>query len=381
MTRTKVALVLGATRFSGGGFNYEKSLTELVNRITRKLDIGLDIWESHSKGGFRRLPLEESSPLSDVQKVGQSRGFLGLKIRANKPSIALFEQSLLENGTHLVYFASPNQANLAVNKLPFICTIWDLGHRDLPELPEFWGSTWQKREALFSSALPRAFHTFTDSEHTGKRIEGLYHVSSGRWSALGLLYQPPGGKSDRDFPEIPFRDFFLYPAKRWPHKNHVLLLEAMKLVVEKRPETALVLTGSSEGGAQSLILDGIRRLGLEKNVVDLGFVQDVDIESLTRAARAVVMPSLLGPTNLPPLQALACGTRAIVSEAHFFDEDIQSRLTVVPGYSAQSWADQMIGALKLPGVDPFNPGIRIVEDEITAVLENFRSRSKLYMAV
>src|SRR5690349_22846378 len=34
----------------------------------------------------------------------------------------------------------------------------------------------------------------------------------------------------------PREDFLLYPANPWPHKNHARLLEAFRLVRERRPE-------------------------------------------------------------------------------------------------------------------------------------------------
>jgi hypothetical protein len=48
--------------------------------------------------------------------------------------------------------------------------------------------------------------------------------------------------------------FLLYPARRWPHKNHARLFEAFALVRVARPELRLVLTG---GGDFSDVPDGV----------------------------------------------------------------------------------------------------------------------------
>src|SRR5207248_1179690 len=67
---------------------------------------------------------------------------------------------------------------------------------------------------------------------------------------LGLdhdeLRPPPAG--------APREPFLLYPARRWPHKNHARLFEAFALLRAERPELRLVLTG---GGAFGSLPDGV----------------------------------------------------------------------------------------------------------------------------
>jgi hypothetical protein len=66
------------------------------------------------------------------------------------------------------------------------------------------------------------------------------------------------------------------------------------------------------------------------------------------------MPSLLGPTNLPPLQALELGTPAIVSDAHAFDDVAQGMMTVVPALASDAWARALISSLGAPRPKAFH---------------------------
>ncbi len=63
---------------------------------------------------------------------------------------------------------------------------------------------------------------------------------------------PPGAGVERE-------PFLLYPARRWPHKNHERLFEAFALVRRERPELRLVLTGGGHDGAG--LPDGVDVLG------------------------------------------------------------------------------------------------------------------------
>ena len=49
--------------------------------------------------------------------------------------------------------------------------------------------------------------------------------------------------------------FLLYPARRWPHKNHERLFEAFALLRRERPELRLLLTGG--GHSASSLPEGV----------------------------------------------------------------------------------------------------------------------------
>jgi len=275
-------------------------------------------------------------------------------------------------GVDLVYFASPNQLSESLLGVPFIITVWDLGHRDLPEFPEFRGENWQRREKLFQSTLPRAFHVFVDSASTENRLSQIYNVSRKRISSVGLLYEGRShGEHKVELDQKPSRPYFVYPAKKWAHKNHVFLLEAFSLVVKRLPEARMVFCGAPGGGASQVVSARVDQLGLGDHVLELGFVDDLTLEVLIDGSEAVVMPSLLGPTNIPPLQALAQGVAAIVSPCHEFDGlSSNPNLHVVP-LEQKLWADAMLKAIKQTPAPPLQMDNSASSREIQSVLSRF----------
>lgn len=373
MKKLHVALVRGSSQSSGGGYDYETKLATLFDEVCSKLDVRLTHWFCDQTSGLRQLGNLQSTLVATDKKSRTRRAGLHPTWRFRTHD-GLIDDKLEEQEVSLVCFASPNSAALKVTRTPLVTTIWDLGHRDLPEFPEFRGSTWKKREHYFGSTLPRSHHVFTDSLATGRRIEHLYGVIPERWSALGLLVAPERGRTTLPpkVKEVPTARYVIYPAKRWPHKNHLELLEAFRKVVDQIPDAKLVLTGGYEGGSQELIADRVRQLGLDSNVLDFGYVGEETLLSLMANSSAVVMPSKLGPTNIPPLMALALGVPAIVSNAHKFDPEVQSRLQVVSSDTRAEWAEKIASSLQgKVKSQPFNLGLGKPTAQIQDVIQKF----------
>jgi glycosyltransferase involved in cell wall biosynthesis len=118
-------------------------------------------------------------------------------------------------------------------------------------------------------------------------------------------------------------------AKR-PHKNLVRLLDAWALLpAEQRP--ILVLPGY-QTRYEAQLRGQAMRLGLDRDVRFLGWIQAADLECLYRIASCVVFPSLYEGFGLPVLEAMArgvpvaCSDRGSLREvageaARFFDPE------------------------------------------------------------
>lgn len=374
-----LGVVVSTSSSAGGGHDYERALLGLISGLCPSLVPRVKVFCS-SKDGSHATLLADSShgPLTFESESVSLRlpakgiipSFRSSARSANLPKLFSKEK------VSLAYFASPTRAAMSVAGIPLISTIWDLGHRDLPEFPEFGGASWAAREELYANTLARSFHVFTDSPATGGRIEKHYGVRSDRWSPLGLTF--PLEANDGFIPthEVPGGAYFFYPAKRWAHKNHLVLIDAMEIVLKELPDARLVFTGHPNGGGGGLVSRRINELGLGKSVVDYGFVDAAMVDLLMRNATALVMPSFLGPTNIPPLHALAVGTPAIVSDFHVFDPVIQSRLVTVPPDQPALWANEMLRTVHQKRQKSLLPDSAKQEEILGAVFAKFLERSR-----
>lgn len=113
-------------------------------------------------------------------------------------------------------------------------------------------------------------------------------------------------------------NFVLFVGNVKPHKNVERIVRALALV----PDISLVVVGQRDGFVNGLpwLGDLLREERLEERVHFTGYLDDADLPPLYSAARALVFPSLYEGFGFPPLEAMACGTPAIVSRHRLSDE-------------------------------------------------------------
>lgn len=140
-----------------------------------------------------------------------------------------------------------------------------------------------------------------------------------------------------EYIEVPEKYIF-YPAQFWKHKNHINLLKAMNILRNKIPDIKLVLAGSEKNGFSD-IKKYISENHLEDNVKILGYVTNENITYLYKHAIGMVMPSFFGPTNIPPLEAMALGCPVAVSNNYAMCEQVGNAGLLFSPYSPKEIAN------------------------------------------
>jgi glycosyltransferase involved in cell wall biosynthesis len=135
------------------------------------------------------------------------------------------------------------------------------------------------------------------------------------------------------------RPFFLYVARlEHPAKNHLRLIAAFEnFKAETKSPWQLVLAGGDWHGAEK-IHAAIRRSRFKDDIRCLGFVPEVELPLLYRAADVFVYPSLHEGFGFPPLEAMACGCPVLCST--------RGALGEVVGDAAATVAPEDVSALK-----------------------------------
>jgi len=207
---------------------------------------------------------------------------------------------------------------------PSVVAIHDVMHREHPQFPEVSaGGRWENREYGFTNICKHAYRVLVDSEVGKEDVVKYYHPDPDKVVVLQFL--PPSYLESKmafvkarkicDVLNLP-KGFVFYPAKFWPHKNHKNLVKAIGILKRKGKQVNLVLTGSkdAEFSTYGATLRLIEKNDLEKHVFYLGYVDDKQISAIYKTARAMVMPTFFGPTNIPILEAWVMGTPAITSD-------------------------------------------------------------------
>jgi glycosyltransferase involved in cell wall biosynthesis len=130
--------------------------------------------------------------------------------------------------------------------------------------------------------------------------------------------------------------FLLYPAATYPHKNHRVLLDALRLLPASI-DLKLVLIGSA-GRGEAALRAAVGDLGLETRVVRAGRVPDSDRDSLLRQAEALVFPSRYEGFGAPVLEAFAIGTPVIAADATALPEVVGNAGLLIAPDDPAAWA-------------------------------------------
>lgn len=316
--RLKIAVMVNTKLSVGGSFSQAQVVVdELVNKRDRYDYLFLSI-ERSTVDYLNSRGLKAELIYKSLKHTVKS-----MLTRRSVEIPKSLERVLSTHGTELVYMIGPYDEWVKMVSLNYnyLFTINDLCHRDHPEFPEVYSNNeFARRERVYGGGSRYALATVVDSDVTKEKLEKLYGVTSERVITLGFgvgsCYDVPPANDDASvFQRYDIAgDYLFYPAQFWPHKNHVFILKALKLLKELHGLSIhVVFTGSDFGNRQHVVCVA-ESLGVGDQVHILGFVSSQEIVNLYRSSKALVMPTWFGPTNIPPLEAFKLGVPVIYSK-------------------------------------------------------------------
>lgn len=309
----RIGLFLGVKPHAGGMFQYAQSLLDALDRLPEE-DYQIDVayigadW-ARVLNGYRFKKREVR-----LGKLGLLMADVSMAARI--PVILVRAYSIIFNPIawslrrrRCSFWIFPAQ-DAVTFQLPVaaVGTVHDLMHRYEPHFPEVVrGRRYLIREHRFRNIAKWAIGILVDSEMGKRHVMESYQTPAGK--IFPLPYVPPkiasaidAGHWSENTSRLPEK-FFFYPAQFWKHKNHETLLKAAAAIKARHPDIHLVFTGSRnhEFGNIKKLVD---ELSLSQNVTFSDYVSSEDLVVFYRRARAMVMPTFFGPTNIPPLEAI-----------------------------------------------------------------------------
>ena len=223
----------------------------------------------------------------------------------------------------LMIFPIPVYLSFIVD-VPAIVTIHDLEHRKKPAFKEATaGGRWEYREYGCKKIVEKATRVLVDSETTKKDLIRFYHAKPNKVivlkyvfsSNLSLKFTQKEIVKIKNILKIP-KKYVFYPAKFWPHKNHINLVKALKILKRNGKKVNLVLTGSkiADFSSYDLVMNYVAKNKLLNQVKYCGYVSDLEMSYLYKNAMCMVMPTFFGPTNIPVYEAWKMGTPVLYSD-------------------------------------------------------------------
>lgn len=250
--------------------------------------------------------------------------------------------------SHVPYFASP------LNPPPHtVVTIHDL----IPLiLPLYRGPFLVRRYTdLVANAARRAHAVITDSECSqrdviarlsipAERVQTIYLAADAQFKPID---DPAALAAFRARYELPAAGkVLLYLGGYDQRKNVRVIIEALALLPELYDEGFRLVLGGLTLGPDSKFFPDPRALaksiGLPDDAIQyLGWVREEDKARLYASAHLFLFPSLYEGFGLPPLEAMACGTPVIASNASSLPEIVGDAALLVEPEGSIAWAESI----------------------------------------
>jgi len=350
----------------GGGHTFVFDLLVALGRLRQQCQHELTL--CHYQGGaalarsfpeFPNLNLEAERPsvLTQEERLREQHPPWRRRISnvvdrmfSSAPPTAPWQDRIYRReGVQFVIPMGPLLEGITVD-IPFAMMVWDLQHRISPWFPEVSsGPEWRRREHGYAELLRRASIIYVGTGQGRDEIVSYYQVPAERIKVLPFA-TPTFAREAATEPRKPDlvsrlgipADYIFYPAQFWPHKNHVLALEACKIVRDRTGwDLGVVFTGADKGNL-SYVGDYARRLGLEKSARFLGFVDRANLVELYRGAFCLAFPTLFGPDNLPPLEAFGLGCPVVASDVPGAREQLGDAAILFPPTNEYALADAIL---------------------------------------
>ena len=143
--------------------------------------------------------------------------------------------------------------------------------------------------------------------YPGERIQVLHPAS--RYSISDDVDDEAGR-----FNELSPDGFWLSVGTLEPRKNIRRLLQAYARLRESRSTDLPLVMAGGQGWLEEGLPEYLARLGIEKDVYLLGYVNDLQLQWLYRHCFAFIYPSLFEGFGLPVLEAMSLGAPVISSD-------------------------------------------------------------------
>ena len=348
--RKKIALYLSAEPSDGGKYQYTLSVLKAIENADLNMYNLYAVylqkhWEEKLSPGFEKAQLRPNNIIVKIFKkllftllpnLGRDLWrILGKYIDSN-------HKTFFDIKPDLIVYPGKDPFIHEID-LPGIIPIFDLMHRyeNFPELNE--GNIYSDRETYYKRLCKYAKAIIVDSNVGKEHVLECYKADGNKIFVLPYCVPPSVAnleiKSNTTLRNLTEK-FIFYPAQFWQHKNHLGLLEALHILNKQDIFINCVFVGSKKNYFNQIIAK-IEEYNLIEQIQVLDYVSDEEIVELYTKAVALVMPTFLGPTNIPQLEAFAFGCPVLTSSIYGIPEQVGSAALLFNPKDSHDIADKI----------------------------------------
>ncbi len=202
-----------------------------------------------------------------------------------------------------------------------IVTVHDLGYKFFPDAHPFFARAYLDVSTRWNAQNARV--VLADSYATRDDVAKFYGTSSEKirvvYPSCNAALGKPAPQNEIERVRAKYAlaaPYLISVGTIQPRKNYARLLEAFAALPHAH---TLVIVGK-KGWLSDSIFQRVRALNLDARVKFLDYVPDADLPALYGGAQLAVVPSLYEGFGFPALEAQACGTPLVSSNASSLPE-------------------------------------------------------------
>lgn len=322
--KKKILVLLNSEPEWGGEHQYALMLMECLQKTDRKIELAAICSNQYWRKWCRERRVRQLNAVWPTFTEKEEKVHMKCFLFSRIVTMYMTEFGKLVRREKIDAVLCTTQGDFIPNLgVKVLTPVHDLMHRYEGRFPEV-SESFHERELGFSSKAKYAWCVMTDSRVGKKQFIESYarYMKTGRIHvvSLPLAVQKNIVECKEAWIETP-QKYIFYPAQFWQHKNHFNLVKAIHLLVGEIPDIHLILVGSEKNNMKK-IKEYISEHGLRNHVTIKGFVSNGNLKYLYRHAVGMIMPSYFGPTNIPPLEAMALGCPVAVSNKYAMPEQV-----------------------------------------------------------
>ena len=348
-----IGILFPPTKFGGGVFQYALSIAESLVNYSDKFQYYVIHYDTENPSYFLNAKSNETQFISIQHKFIPlaTKVFFLLNLVLGNNFFPVKKSYAVSERPEVDFLVIPFPSLFGFNdEIPYIASIPDLMHKYYPDFPEYSLKERLTRDIVYKYSARYSVLSVVDSQQGFEDLHEFFDIPKEKIRVIP--YIPPGyvyKYKDMDLETAAkilakyslAEKFLFYPAQFWHHKNHIRLIKALRLIWQTREvEIALILVGSPKGNYKKVI-NSIKELNMRNQITYLGYVSDEEIVALYKKAVALAFPSLFGPTNIPPLEAMVLGAPVLCSNLFSMPEQVGDAGLLFDPFSIEDMAEKI----------------------------------------
>jgi glycosyltransferase involved in cell wall biosynthesis len=300
-----------------GGLNYFRNLFAAILALPdRRIEPVVLIGDARARGlltDFPPVTVVHNGIFTNSPRWAQLRWAAQ---RLAKRDLVL-ELVLRRHGIAVLSHSNP----IAGGAIPAICWIPDFQHVHLPEF--FGAEEIAARNRGHAALAETADRVLLSSRHAERDFRRLYPDQADKSRVLPFVAAVPDRRSLPSRADLAQRyglpdRYFLVANQFWAHKNHRLIIDALRILKGRNAAVRVLATGNAGDHRAPGFYDELMRYAAAQDVLDcfivLGVIPRGDLLGLMCEATATINPSRFEGWNSAIEEAKTLGVRVIASD-------------------------------------------------------------------